>query len=418
MQAKPLPYGLHLIEPDDVAAVRTVLHDNFVRPGRLEPEEADAVLDILNGELLAQGPQVARFENTFAETVGAKHAVACSSGTAALHLALRALDVGPGDTCVVPAITFLSTATAALFCGADVVFADVDPVTGLMTADTLAEACGRAKGPVKAALPVHLGGRFCDMNAIAKMAESFDVELIEDACHALGSKHWRHGKAGQSRHSKASVFSFHPVKTIACGEGGMVSANDPAFADRINRLRNHGVTRQADLLVDPDLSMDADGQPNPWSYEQLELGFNYRMTEIEAALGLSQLGKLDRFVSRRRELAGIYDELLAPLSSHVTPVPYSGEEQPSLHLYAVHLNLKTLGQSRGDLMRALLKKGIGTQVHYIPVYRQPYFVQRYGHQRLAGAEAYYAGALSLPLFPAMTDEDAQRVVLELTLALR
>jgi dTDP-4-amino-4,6-dideoxygalactose transaminase len=418
MQAKPLPYGLHLVERDDLDAVRTVLHDQFVRTGRLEPREADEALAILGGDLLAQGPQVARFEADFAAVVGAKAAVACSSGTAALHLALAALDVGPGDTCIVPAITFLSTATAARFCGAEVVFADVDAHSGLMTAQTLTEAAARAGGPVKAALPVHLGGRLCDMAALAQAAERIGAALVEDACHALGSRHAAHGRAGESRYSKASVFSFHPVKTIACGEGGMVTTNDEAMAARINRLRNHGVTRQSELLTDAGLSLDAGGQANPWSYEQLELGFNYRMTEIEAALGRSQLGKLDRFAERRRDLAAIYDRLLEPLAPWIKPVHPGAEETASPHLYAVHLTLDSLGLNRAALMNRLIARGVGTQVHYIPVYRQPYFVARYGHQRLTGAEAYYADILSLPLFPAMADEDVQRVVLEMGLALK
>jgi dTDP-4-amino-4,6-dideoxygalactose transaminase len=418
MQAKALPYGLHLVETDDIQAVSGVLHEGFVKPGRLDQAEANEILNILGGELLAQGPQVKRFEQAFAAAVRAEAAVACSSGTAALHLALKALDVGAGDVCVVPAITFLSTATAARFCDAEVVFADVDPVSGLMTPDTLREACARAGRPVKAALPVHLGGRLCDMASLAGAAEELGVTLVEDACHALGSAHAANGRAGEGRYSKASVFSFHPVKTIACGEGGMVVTNDPAYAARVDRLRNHGVTRASELLVDDALSRDADGLPNPWSYEQLELGFNYRMTEIEAALGRSQLSKLERFVERRLALSHIYDTLLKPLWPWIRPINAGADERPSLHLYAVHLDLKSTGMTRAQLMRALMAKGVGTQVHYIPVYRQPYFVARYGDQRLPGAEAYYGGVLSLPLFPAMADEDAQRVVLELTLALK
>ena len=417
MSAKPLPYGLHLVETDDVLAVREVLHDGFVRSGRLAEAEADDILSILSGELLAQGPEVKRFEQAFAAKVRSEAAVACSSGTAALHLALKALDVGPGDVCVAPAITFLSTATAAIFCGAEVVFADVDPDTGLMTSATLREACERAGGPVKAALPVHLGGRLCDMAALSQTAQSLGLVLVEDCCHALGSEHHINGLAGENRFAEASVFSFHPVKTIACGEGGMVTTNSPVLAARIDRLRNHGVTRQPELLTDAELSLDQAGGPNPWSYEQLELGFNYRMTEIEAALGRSQLGKLDRFADRRRQLSAAYDRLLEPLSPWIRPIRAAADETVSPHLYPVHLHLAASGLDRAGLMRALLGKGIGTQVHYIPVYRQPYFVGRYGAQRLPGAEAYYSSTLSLPLFPAMADEDVQRVVLELALAL-
>jgi dTDP-4-amino-4,6-dideoxygalactose transaminase len=364
---------------------------------------------VLTGGHLAQGPRVAAFEAALAARVGAGAGVACSSGTSALHLALAALDVGPGDICIVPAITFLSTATAARLCGAEVVFADVDPVSGLMTDRTLREAAARAGGPVVAALPVHLGGRMCDMPALARAADDLGMLLVEDACHALGSV--RGGDpAGGCRHSAASAFSFHPVKTIACGEGGMVTTNDPELAARMMRLRNHGVTHDPALMVDAVLSLDADGARHPWSYEQLELGFNYRMTDLEAALGLSQLHKLDRFVDRRAGLAALYDMLLQPLGGKVRPAQAARDESPSLHLYAVHIDFAAAGLTRDALMRALAAEGIGTQVHYIPVYRQPYFAQRYGALRLPGAEAYYADVLALPLFPAMTEADVERVV--------
>ena len=385
--SRTLPYGLHLIEPDDIAAV----------------------VEVLSGGMLAQGPRVAAFEAALAAKVGAAAGVAASSGTAALHLALAALDVGPGDVCIAPAITFLSTATAARFCGAEVVFADVDPVTGHMTPATLREAAARAGAPVKVALPVHLGGRMCDMPGLAAAARELGLVLVEDACHALGSVRDTVA-AGGCRHSAASAFSFHPVKTIACGEGGMVTTNDGALADRMRRLRNHGVTHDPALMVDSDLSLDADGRRHPWSYEQLELGFNYRMTDIEAALGLSQLAKLDRFVARRRALADLYDRLLAPLGAWVRPIRAADAEAPSLHLYAVHIDFAAAGVTRDVLVRALAEQGIGVQVHYIPIYRQPYFVARYGRQRLPGAEAYFADVLALPLFAAMQDADVMRVV--------
>jgi UDP-4-amino-4,6-dideoxy-N-acetyl-beta-L-altrosamine transaminase len=389
-----LPYGRHLIEPDDVAAV----------------------VEVLTSGQLTQGPKVEAFEQALAATVGATAAVACSSGTAALHLILAALDVGPGDLCIVPAISFLSTATAVRFCGAEVVFADVDPLTGHMTPQTLRQAAARADRPVKVALPVHLGGRMVDMPGLADVAAELGLLLVEDACHALGST--RAGaRAGGCDHSAASSFSFHPVKTIACGEGGMAVANDPALAERMRRLRNHGVTHDPALMVDAALSLDPAGQRHPWSYEQLELGFNYRMTDLEAALGLSQLHKLDRFVARRRDLAAAYDRRLAPLAGRLWPVRPARDEAPSLHLYAVQIDFHASGLTRDALMRHLAAQGIGTQVHYIPLYRQPYFAHRYGPLRLPGAEAWYDHVLALPLFPAMADEDVDRVVDALQAAL-
>ncbi|HUO22878.1 MAG TPA: aminotransferase class I/II-fold pyridoxal phosphate-dependent enzyme [Caulobacteraceae bacterium] len=406
MSAKALPYGQHLIEADDLAAVGEALHADLVGPGHLSGEDARSLLADMAALPLTGGPRVSQFEAALAEAVDAPFAVACASGTSALHLILSALDVDGDSACVVPAITFLSTATAARLCGAEVVFADVDPETGLMRPQDLAEALGRAARPVKAALPVHLGGRACDMAGMAEVAAAHGVALVEDGCHALGTRA-AGGRVGDGRFSAATAFSFHPVKTIACGEAGGVTTRDPALAARIQRLRNHGVTREAALLTDPELSIGADGAPNPWSYEQLELGFNYRMSELEAALGLSQIGKLARFVERRRVLSDLYDRLLAPLAPNVRPVARGGGE--SLHLYGVLIDFAALGLDRGALMRGLAARGIGTQVHYIPVYRQPYFTALYGRQRLAGAEAYYARALSLPLFPAMTDDDVRRV---------
>ncbi|CAN5281148.1 UDP-4-amino-4,6-dideoxy-N-acetyl-beta-L-altrosamine transaminase [soil metagenome] len=390
-----LPYARQLIEADDVAAVTAAL----------------------TSELLAQGPRVAAFEAAVARTVGAAHGVACSSGTTALQLALMALNVGAGDRVIAPSLTFLSTATAARLCGAEMVFADVDPLTGLMTADTLSQALARADGPVRGALPVHLGGRMADMPALAGVANAAGTVLIEDGAHALGSSDPTAGAAGACRFSVAATFSFHPVKTIACGEGGMVTTNDPALASRMARLRNHGVTREAGLVLDPALSLDAAGEANPWSYEQLELGLNARMTDLEAALGLSQLKKLDRFAARRRALSGAYDRLLAPLAPLVTPVAAPAAQTPCPHLHQVLIDFDGAGLSRAEVMRRLAAQGIGTQVHYIPVHRQPYFVGRYGVQSLPGADAFYARTLSLPLFPAMDDADPARVAAALIGAL-
>jgi dTDP-4-amino-4,6-dideoxygalactose transaminase len=240
--------------------------------------------------------------------------------------------------------------------------------------------------------------------------------VVEDACHALGSLDGDGTAAGACAWSDAAVFSFHPVKTIAAGEGGMTTLNDPDRAERMRRLRNHGVTRDAGLMEQPG-SFAPTGAPNPWSYEQLELGFNYRMNEMEAALGLSQLGKLDRFVERRRALAARYDRLLGRFGEFVRPVPTPPGQRPAPHLYTVLIDFEALGIDRAALMGALVARGIGTQVHYIPLYRQPFFRARYGEMRLPGAEAYYARCLALPLFPAMAEAHVDQVVLALAEAL-
>jgi dTDP-4-amino-4,6-dideoxygalactose transaminase len=387
----PLPYGRQWIEDDDVAAVVEVLRSDF----------------------LAHGPRVGAFEQAFARAMGAREAVACASGTAALQLALRSVDVGPGDLCVAPAMTFLATATAPLICGAEVILADVDPATGLMTPETLAQAIGGQR--VRAVLPVHLGGRLCDLSGMAPVAAVAHALIIEDAAHAVGGIDGAGDRVGSGRWSAGACFSFHPVKTLAAGEGGMVTLNDPERAARMRRLRNHGVTHDPAMMTEPE-SIDAGGQRKPWIYEQVEIGWNLRLDEMSAALGLSQLGKLDRFVARRTALADLYDTGLAPLAPVVRPVA-RGEGRPALHLYQVLIDFEAVGAPREAVMRRLSEAGVSTQVHYIPLYRQPSFIARYGPMRLPGAEAFYAHVLALPLFPAMANDDVARVVQALADAL-
>ena len=380
-----LGYGRQLIEEDDIAAVVAALRSDH----------------------LAHGPGVARFEQALANACGAREAVACSSGTTALQLALQALDVGPGDTCIVPAVTFLSTATAARWLGAEVRFADVDPNTGLMTPQTLALALAEA-GPVKVVLPVHLGGRLCDTAALAGLARAAGAAVVEDACHALGGVDAAGRPVGACTVSDAACFSFHPVKTLAAGEGGAVTLNDPSRAERMRRLRNHGVTREAALMREPG-SFGPDGRPEPWAYEQLELGLNARMDEMSAALGLSQLGKLERFVAARSALAAAYDAALAKLAPRVRPTPRIASARLGLHLYTVLLEAPGLAARRGEVMSKLAAAGVGSQVHYIPLHRQPYFRARYAELRRPGAEAYAARVLALPLHPSLRPADVQRV---------
>ena len=392
----PLPYGRHFIDEADVLAV----------------------VAALRSDRLAHGPRVGEFESAFAEATESVGAAACSSGTAALHLAMAALDLKPGDVCIVPAITFLASATAARFCGAEVVFADVDPDSGLMTAETLRAALARAGASARCVVPVHLGGRICDMDAIASVARAAGLSIVEDACHALGGRDSQGRSVGACALSDAAAFSLHPVKTIAAGEAGMATSPDPDRAARMRSLANHGVTKDLNRIADPGLSLDAAGALNPWSYEQAELGFNYRMSELSAALGLSQLGKLERFVRRRRELALLYDLALEPLGPHLRPVcPGAPGQRISPHLHQVLIDFDGIGVDRATAMRRLADRGVGTQVHYIPLYRQPYFSGRYGAMSLEGAEAFYARVLALPLFPAMRNQDIERVAAALTEAL-
>jgi UDP-4-amino-4,6-dideoxy-N-acetyl-beta-L-altrosamine transaminase len=378
-----LPYGRQTIEDDDIAAVNAALKSDF----------------------LTGGPLVNQYEAAFAAAVGAKHAVACNSGTAALHLAILGLDIMPCDIVIVPTLTFLATANVVRMAGAEVVFADVDPNTGLLTAETFEAAIATKKnnGRVRAAIPVHLNGQICDLRILEQIANKHQIALVEDACHALGERN-----VGATEHSVAACFSTHPVKAIATGEGGVVTTAEENFAARLRQLRSHGMTRTPSNFKNTDLAF-SNGTPNPWYYEMQEIGWNYRLPDVLCALGISQLRKLDRFATRRREIAALYERLLMPLASAIRPVSGANAVH-GWHLYAVRIDFQSLGIKRAHFMKALREEGIGTQVHYIPVHKQPYYRQLYGEISLPGADAYYQGCLSLPLFPSMSDEDVERVV--------
>lgn len=386
-----LPYGRQTIGEDDVAAVVAALRDDF----------------------LTTGPRVEEFEGAFAKASGAAHAVGCNSGTAALHLAALALNIGPGDGAIVPTMSFLATANAVRMTGAEVVFADVDAETGLITAETMTAAVEQEKKSglrLRAAFPVHLNGQVADMAALAAAAPS-GFSLVEDACHALGE-----ADIGAAPHSRMACFSTHPVKAIATGEGGVVTTADAATAYRLRQLRSHGMTREADKFENRELAFDGN-EPNPWYYEMPEFGWNYRMPDILCALGISQLKKLDGFYRRRVEIAALYDRLLAPMAPVLRAVPH-GNAPHGWHLYAVLIDFASLGTTRARFMKALRAEGVGTQVHYIPIHRQPYYQRRYGEISLPGADAYYARCLSIPMFPAMTDADVERVAGALSALLR
>jgi UDP-4-amino-4,6-dideoxy-N-acetyl-beta-L-altrosamine transaminase len=382
VSSRPLPYGRHLIDDDDVTAV----------------------CEVLRGGALTTGPAVAAFEDALCQATGARYAVACANGTAALHLATLALGLGPGDRVVVPAITFLASANAVRYVGAEVVFADVDPATGLMGPQQLASALQGAGG-ARAAIPVHLNGQCVEMAALQATAEAHAVTLVEDACHAIGTRH-AGARVGDCQSSAMAAFSFHPVKTIAMGEGGAVTTNDAALHTRLCRMRSHGMVR--DGFEHTELALDPEGRPNPWYYEMPELGFNYRASDIHCALASSQLRKLPGFVARRQALAGRYDALLPRLAPRVRPLGRVAGCAPAWHLYVVQIDFAP--GERARVMRQLGAAGITTQVHYLPVYQQPYYRRRYGAQHLPGAEAYYARALTLPLFAGMEDADVDRVV--------
>ncbi len=385
-----LPYGRQVIEEDDIAAVT----------------------EVLRGQYLTTGPAVARFENALANYIGAKHVVVCANGTGALHMAARALGLGPGKKIIVPAITFLATASAPHMNGAEVVFADTDPTTGLMTPGTFHEALARA-GRADAVFNVHLNGQCGELEEIAAIARVNGMKIVDDACHTLGASYVASNGAvsriGANAHSDLSVFSFHPVKAIAMGEGGAVTTNDSSMARRLVLARNHGMTRDAEDFTNRDAAFDAGGDANPWYYELVEPEFNWRANDIQCALGLSQLKKLDRFLARRRAIVAAYDTRLAPYAPILRPLGRTRTCLPAWHLYVARIDFETAGVTRASLMRSLASEGIGTQVHYFPVHRQPYYARRFG-VTLPGADQYYAQALSLPLSAAMDESDVERVV--------
>ncbi|MEX6502155.1 UDP-4-amino-4,6-dideoxy-N-acetyl-beta-L-altrosamine transaminase [Pseudomonas zhanjiangensis] len=373
--------------------------------GRQEITQADidAVVGVLQSDFLTQGPMVPRFERDVAKHVGAEHALAVNSATSALHIACLALGLGPGDRLWTTPITFVASANCGLYCGAEVDFVDIDPHTYNLCPQALerkleqAEREGRLP---KVVVPVHLCGQPCDMQAIRALAQRYGFKVIEDASHAIGGK-YQGEFIGNCRYSDITVFSFHPVKIITTAEGGMALTNEAELADKMALLRSHGITRDSALMTH-----EADG---PWYYQQIDLGFNYRMTELQAALGVSQMERLDQYVARRHQLAERYNDLLAGLPV-TTPWQHS-DSYSGLHLYVIRLQLDKLQKSHRQVFESLREQGIGVNLHYIPVHTQPYY-QRMGFKQgdYPQAESYYSEAISLPMFQTMSEEQQDTVI--------
>ena len=389
-----IPYGRHYVDEDDIRAV----------------------VDVMRHGWLTQGPKVADFERSIADYVGARYAVAVSSGTAALHIAAAAAGLGEGETAVTTPNTFVASANCALYVGAKAQFSDIDPATLNLDPVRLQRRCAEL-GRVKAVIPVHFGGLPCDMAAIKPIADRAGARLIEDASHALGATYAGGRRVGCCEHSDMTVFSFHPVKLMATAEGGMVTTNDEALYRDLLRLRSHGINKLDDAYAHPEEAY-TDGEPNFWYYEMLDVGFNYRLTDLQCALGLSQFAKLPQFLARRRELALRYDRLLAGLP-HIRPAQPDHRERNAHHLYVVRIDFDALGVSRNNFLHALRDRSILCQVHYIPVHMQPYY-RRNGHaaDSFPESEAYYRQALTLPLYYALSDERQDYVVAQLKEQLR
>lgn len=403
-------WQMAVIRPDAKALAFQPYGRQFIDAGDIQ-----SVVDVLTSDYLTTGPLVGEFEAELAAHLQVPEAVACSNGTTALHLAMLAAGIGSGDQVIVPSVTFLASANAVRYVGGEVVFADVDPDTGLVRPEDVEDALERAgSDSVKAVVSVHLGGQVADPIGIHELAARHQLLVIEDACHALGGTYsdasGRDFAVGSCAHADFATFSFHPVKTVATGEGGAISCRDPEAAETMRRARNHGMIRTAEDWSNSQLALDPDGEPNAWYYEMSEMGFNFRLTDIQCALGISQLKKLDRFVQSRENLRRTYEKLIEARGLPAKPVPRVASGKPGWHLFAVLIDFEEIGKDRNSVMSSLREVGIGTQVHYIPVHLQPYYQNRYGPADLPGAERYYHRTLSLPLHPGMTTDDVATVL--------
>jgi UDP-4-amino-4,6-dideoxy-N-acetyl-beta-L-altrosamine transaminase len=362
----------------------------------INQQDINAVVEVLKSDFLTQGPQVPAFEQAIIDACDAKYAVAVNSATSALHIACLALGLGNDDWLWTTPNTFVASANCALYCGAKVDFVDIDPRTYNLCAKQLEKkliAAQKVGKLPKIVIPVHFSGQSCDMQAIHELAKKYGFSIIEDASHAIGGK-YKGEPIGNSRYSDITVFSFHPVKIVTTAEGGMAVTNNAKLAEQLNLLRSHGITRDEELMTKA-----ADG---PWYYQQIELGYNYRMTELQAALGLSQMQRLEAFVIKRHELASRYDNLLQDLP---ITLPWQHPDSYSArHLYVIRLQLEQINITHLDVFNALRAAGIQANLHYIPVHMQPYYQKMgFASGQFPEAEKYYKEAISIPLFSAMTE---------------
>ena len=383
-----IPYGCHKIEQDDIEAVVTALKSG----------------------MLTCGDTVRQFEDTLSQVVQSRYAVSCCNGTAALHLSIMALGIGPGDHVIVPGITFLASANAVRYVGANIIFTDVDPDTGLMTYDTLQKVILENKDKrIKALVNVHMAGQCENLESIYNLAKEQGLFVIEDAAHAIGSIYvsskGEEYPIGSNAFSDLTTFSFHPVKTIAMGEGGAITTNSLELKTKLCLYRNHGMERSQEKF-------DSQNKNKPWFYQMQMLGYNFRASDIHCALGMSQLKKLDIFKQKRKEIVNAYEQSFSGLE-YLTPIRKLSSCDSAWHLYIVLIDYEHIGISREELMRRLLSQGIGTQVHYIPVYSQPYYKELYGSQELPGCEHYYNRCLSIPLFVSLSKPMQENVVQEI-----
>ncbi|MED1420445.1 UDP-4-amino-4,6-dideoxy-N-acetyl-beta-L-altrosamine transaminase [Bacillus smithii] len=369
--------------------------ESFLSYGRqwITEEDIEAVVEVLKSPFLTQGPKIQEFEQKVADYVGAKYAVAFSNGTAALHGACFAAGIGEGDEVITTPMTFAATSNAVLYCGGKPVFADIDERTYNIDPKEISK---HITPQTKAIIPVDFTGQPADMDAIMKIAEEYGLVVIEDGAHSLGAE-YKGRKVGTLAHM--TMFSFHPVKPVTTAEGGIIVTDSKEYYEKLKRFRSHGMIKE-------NLSRDE----GPWYYEMVDLGYNYRMTDLQAALGISQMDKLDRFIKRRQEIANIYNEAFKTMDSVILPHRLEGAKS-GWHLYILQLRLEKLKSSRREIFEKLRADNIGVHVHYIPVYWHPYY-QKLGYKKglCPTAEQWYERALTLPIFPKMTDEDIKDVI--------
>jgi len=383
---------------------RLISTDSFISYGHqsVSEEDIEAVAQVLRSPFLTTGPVAAEFESALCDLTGAKHAIVCSNGTTALHLACLGLGIDRGDLGVTSPITFLASANCVEFCGGRADFVDIDPDTLCLSPEKLESYCKNVAVP-KVAIPVDFAGVPADLPAINALSKKFGFKIIEDAAHSIGSSYEWNGRqisCGACVHSDLAIFSFHPVKTITTGEGGAILTNDDKLADRIRLMRSHGMEKRADLLTKND---------GPWYYEMADISYNCRITDFQCALGKSQLKKLQSFKARRQEIVDRYNTAFSAFTEVLLPPAPEGSST-CYHLYV--LRFQNGGQKRYEAFQKLLKSKIYCQIHYIPVYWQPYYLKKYGYQtgKCPEAEAYYARCLSLPLYPALSNDEVDYII--------
>ena len=369
-------------------------------------DDINAVVDTLKSGYLTQGDKLIEFENSISKSFGCKNTIVCNSGTAALHLVYSELGLNSHNALLTSAITFLATANAARMCDAPVILADVDPATGLMTAETIEKALKKSKSKIAVITVVHLGGRVCDLKAISKVAKKYGCLIVEDACHAPGAylndKNTQKNKIGACKYSIACTFSFHAIKHITMGEGGCVTTNNTKLSEKLKLNRSQGIIRDLSKLENkPE-------KKSIWYYEMQNLGWNYRADEMSCALGLSQLKRLNINIKKRRKLAKIYDQKFKNNIYINTPKKPNNIENHAWHLYAIAVDFVKIGKTRGEVMSKLLEQGIGTQVHYIPLFLQPYYKKNFS-KTYNGSMEYYNRTLSIPLYPNLSIENIEYI---------